>query len=257
MAVKVREGIDYRILDDDYREIFRGSYRPYKVLNDGTKLYKCVYCGEVVALGKEYNGNAPLEVDHIIPKTRMGAGILWNPNKSWNLAPSCKACNVSKSNYIDMRVIRGFNNKLKQKYLLGVGQNNSGVEQETPKWLTGALTILITLITVVSPLLIVGSFILQGVWSFIRRIFMLVLKMLRKEAKAAVKTGKNILVSILVKVVSLVFAIYMLIVLVNFIKTGSLDLVSPALTTVNVLNKLLVNDATKNGLELVIALVHQ
>ncbi len=106
----------YKILDDDYREIFINTYKPYRVLADGTKTYRCLYCNKEIAWGRTYNGEHPLEVDHIIPKTRLRAGVYWNPNRAWNLGPSCKECNSSKSNKLDNRITLGFTNKLKQKY---------------------------------------------------------------------------------------------------------------------------------------------
>ena len=103
LAYQVIEGIDYKLLDDDYRKIYVSSNKPH-VASDGSMYYVCSYCGTHVH-------PKDMEVDHIIPKTRLKAGILWNPNREWNLTASCKSCNASKSNYIDSRVLVGFVNK--------------------------------------------------------------------------------------------------------------------------------------------------
>lgn len=107
MAVKVIEGVDYKILDDDYRAIYLTNYRP-KQVRKGVRYYRCIYCGMLVP---EHH----MQVDHIIPKTRFKAGISWNPNRAWNLGASCQPCNGTKSNYVDERVLIGFRNK----YLFG------------------------------------------------------------------------------------------------------------------------------------------
>lgn len=116
MAIKVREGLDYKILDDDYRKEFLTHNKPARVKRTmvngsivNVSYYRCIYCGCLVS-------HKEMQVDHIIPKTRYMAGILWNPNKAWNLGPSCPKCNISKSNYVDARVIKGFKNKILNKY---------------------------------------------------------------------------------------------------------------------------------------------
>ena len=56
------------------------------VVSDGRK---CAYCGLE---------EVPLEIDHIIPKSRGGA------NRLQNLALSCKECNLAKSNKLPYEI---------------------------------------------------------------------------------------------------------------------------------------------------------
>lgn len=159
MAVKVREGIDYKILPDDYRAIFNKNVKPIKrkreVINgvsQEVRYYKCMYCGHIIP-------HYEMEVDHIIPKTRLYAGILWNPNKAWNLGPSCKVCNIQKSNYIDERVIIGFKNKLLGRYGMGAGENaayNSG-DDESQKWKVYCIMGLVGALSVIAPVLLITA----------------------------------------------------------------------------------------------------
>ncbi|MCE2412804.1 HNH endonuclease [Candidatus Poribacteria bacterium] len=58
----------------------RNFNRMRLVVSDGRK---CAYCGLE---------EVPLEIDHIIPKSRGGA------NRLQNLALSCKECNLGKGN---------------------------------------------------------------------------------------------------------------------------------------------------------------
>lgn len=157
MAVKVREGIDYKILPDDYRSVFNKKIKPVKrrkeIVNgemQDVRYYRCMYCGHLIP-------HYEMDVDHIIPKTRLYAGILWNPNRAWNLGPSCKSCNISKSNYIDSRVIIGFRNKLLGRYGIGAGENaayTSG-DDDTQRWKVYSIMAIVGMLSVVAPVLII------------------------------------------------------------------------------------------------------
>ena len=66
--------------------------------------YRCAYCGKKLTLKTN-----TLTVDHVIPKTRLGANKLWDANKGWNQIAACGSCNSSKSNKLkDIRVLKGF-----------------------------------------------------------------------------------------------------------------------------------------------------
>lgn len=157
MAVKVREGVDYKLLPDDYRKEFHIHNKPKKIKREIIQgkpvkvgYYRCLYCRHMIP-------HYELEVDHIIPKTRLKAGILWNPNKSWNLGPSCKVCNISKSNYIDGRVTIGFKNKLLEKYGMGgsaFAAGTTGQEGEVSKLKLYSLMSLVYLFSLTSPLIL-------------------------------------------------------------------------------------------------------
>jgi len=92
----------YKILEDDYRKIYFKNAKPIKSKNK--EYYRCLYCGKLFEKGN-------IEVDHIIPKTRFMAGIIWNPNRYWNLGAACRYCNAKKSKKVDYRIIQGFKNK--------------------------------------------------------------------------------------------------------------------------------------------------
>ena len=49
MAVSVKEGLSYRLLDDDYRKEFHKNNKPVKTIN-GIPYYRCMYCGKLVPL---------------------------------------------------------------------------------------------------------------------------------------------------------------------------------------------------------------
>ena len=174
MAVKVVEGRDYRILQDDYRAEFHKHNKPIrvekKIVNGQViqmRYYRCMYCGKLVP-------HTEMQVDHIIPKTRLMAGILWNPNKAWNLGPSCPKCNIAKSNYIDSRVIKGFRNKLISKYGLAhkfadwagkdmnlAEETTAGDDERLQKIMPYIMTIVYAL-GILRPLIIIAAWVLQA-----------------------------------------------------------------------------------------------
>lgn len=235
MAVKVREGLDYRILSDDYRKEFHKHNNPVRV-RGGVPQYRCIYCGRMVPLYSS-NNEFPMEVDHIIPKTRMGAGILWNPNKGWNLGSSCKSCNTSKSNKIDARVVKGFINKIKYRYHLGVLANTDEISTEAnenpSKWLTFMIVALITVITVLSPIALILTWTLQGLWLMVVRIKELIMKLLRKSGKRVKKSIKKKLYLVLEILIKLVIVIYIGRVLAYKIQGNGWDFVQPLQTMYN------------------------
>ena len=229
MAVKVREGLDYRILSDDYRKEFHKHNNPVRVKRSVPQ-YRCIYCGKLVplyAVGSEF----PMEVDHIIPKTRLGAGILWNPNKGWNLGSSCKSCNTSKSNKIDARIIKGFSNKIKYRYHLGVLANTDEISTEAnenpSKWLTFMIVGLITALTVLSPLFLILTWTLQGLWSLLVRVQKLFTKGIRRTGKRVKKSVKKKIYLILEIIIKVILLVYVIMVLENKIKGNGWDFMQP------------------------------
>lgn len=165
MAYQVIEGIDYKLLDDDYRKIYVSNNKP-QVDKNGTEYYVCSYCGTHVH-------SKDMEVDHIIPKTRLKAGILWNPNKEWNLTASCKSCNVSKSNYIDSRVLVGFVNKYTWFRLL----RNVSSRKES-KLLTALFGILVNIVYLM--ILLLGkpvAIMFDGLVGFVKSIVYVVIRL--------------------------------------------------------------------------------
>jgi len=172
MAVRVRENIDYKDMKIDYRRVFYEHNKPLKTKKENVNgqmqtvgYYRCMYCGNIVP-------HYQMEVDHIIPKTRMLAGILWNPNKSWNLGPSCKPCNGSKSNYIDERVLIGFKNRklgrCKMK-LSGTDKEYSSGDMAKGKWKIYTLMGLIYTIGFLSPFILILLRALEGILIFGKR----------------------------------------------------------------------------------------
>lgn len=174
MAVKVVEGRDYRILPDDYRAEFHKHNRPIKtekkIINGQVvklNYYRCMYCGKLVP-------HTEMQVDHIIPKTRLMAGILWNPNKAWNLGPSCPKCNISKSNYIDSRVIKGFQNKLIGKYGLShrfaditgkdmdLSEETTAGDDEKLQKIIPFIMVLVYALAILRPIIIIAAWIVQA-----------------------------------------------------------------------------------------------
>lgn len=232
MAVKVKEGLDYRILSDDYRKEFHKHNNPVKVKR-GVPQYRCIYCGELTPLYSSGN-DFPMEVDHIIPKTRMGAGILWNPNKGWNLGASCKSCNTSKSNKIDYRVIKGFSNKMKYRYHLGVLANTDVISTEANenpnKLITVSIVTMIALMTILSPIALIITWVIQGLWSAVSRINQLVIKMTRRTGKKVAKSLKKKVYFVLEVIVKLVVVVYIGQVLAYKIQGNGWDFVQPLQT---------------------------
>jgi len=230
MAVKVREGLDYRILSDDYRKEFHKHNNPVRVKRS-VPHYRCIYCGKLVplyAMGSEF----PMEVDHIIPKTRLGAGILWNPNKGWNLGSSCKSCNTSKSNKIDARIIKGFSNKIKYRYHLGVLANTDEISTEAnenpSKWLTFMIVGLITALTVLSPLFLILTWTLQGLWSLLVRVQKLFTKVIRRTGKRVKKSVKKKIYLILEIIIKVILTVYIALLLRDYVITREWDFITPA-----------------------------
>lgn len=206
MAIKVVEGKDYKILPDDYRAEFHKHNKPAKIekrIVDGkvipVKLYRCMYCGKLVP-------HTEMQVDHIIPKTRLYAGILWNPNKSWNLGPSCPKCNISKSNYIDSRVIKGFQNKLINKYGLtrkfadargkdlDLQEDVDAGDSEQLQKIIPFIMVLVYALTILKPFLLLAAWTIQAVLFVASRVLRLLWKLtgkiLRKLWKKLKKTVK-------------------------------------------------------------------
>lgn len=183
MAVAVREGIDYRLLEDDYRANFKNTYKAKKDIK-GREYYRCVYCGERV-----YLDQSEMQVDHIIPKTRLKAGILWNPNKAWNLGPSCGPCNASKSNYLDSRVLVGFRNKMLSNFGLIIADKGEGrTENQTT---TAMLSIMIALVSFFAMVLlpIIGMVVL-GVIAIVKSLLWIiksVCKIIKKKGRRTFK----------------------------------------------------------------------
>lgn len=203
MAIKVVEGKDYKILPDDYRAEFHKHNKPAriekKIVNGQVipvRMYRCMYCGKLVP-------HTEMQVDHIIPKTRLYAGILWNPNKSWNLGPSCPKCNISKSNYIDSRVIKGFQNKLLNKYgltrkLADFNGKDIDIEEETTSGdsenlqkIIPFVMVLVYALTILKPFILLAAWIIQAalfvltrvgafLWKTGKKLFRWSIKKLRK-----------------------------------------------------------------------------
>lgn len=105
----------YKILKDDYRKIYFDNTKP--IIKKGEEYYKCLYCGKLFP-------REEIEVDHIIPKSRFMGGILWNPNKYWNLGAACRHCNASKSKKVDRRIIIGFRNKFLKRFAFNNSKSN-------------------------------------------------------------------------------------------------------------------------------------
>lgn len=183
MAVSVREGIDYRLLEDDYRSTFKNTYKPKKDIL-GREYYICIYCGEKVYLDK-----SEMQVDHIIPKTRLKAGILWNPNKAWNLGASCQSCNASKSNNLDSRVLIGFRNKMLSNFGLIIADKNDDYSENQKT--TALISIMIALVSFFALVIFpVFGMVALGV-SMVVKTFMYILKavvkFIRKKFKRTCK----------------------------------------------------------------------
>lgn len=189
MAVAVREGIDYRLLDDNYRKTFMTSNKPKKDLF-GREYYRCIYCGEKVFV-------EDMEVDHIIPKTRLKAGILWNPNKEWNLGPSCGSCNASKSNKLDQRVFIGFRNKMLSKIGF-VAKSTDQAEYEETSETTWKITALIGLVSLVMLLCV-------PVISLVYFVANTILSIVRWSAKKGFKFGKKSIRKVIKKSFKILF----------------------------------------------------
>ncbi len=175
MAIKVVEGKDYKILPDDYRAEFHKHNKPAKIekrIVNGRvipiKYYRCLYCGKLVP-------HTEMQVDHIIPKTRLYAGILWNPNKAWNLGPSCPKCNITKSNYVDARVIKGFQNKMLNKYGISrkladmqgrdidISEEVESGDSENFKKIIPYIMVLVYALTVLKPFILLTAWTVQAV----------------------------------------------------------------------------------------------
>lgn len=186
MAVSVRENIDYRLLEDDYRAVFKNTYKPKKDVK-GRLYYRCVYCGKRV-----YPDKGEMQVDHIIPKTRLKAGILWNPNKAWNLAPSCGPCNASKSNYLDGRVLTGFRNKMLSNFGLIIADRNSNRSES--KTMTALISCLIAVVSfLISVLLPVVGIVLAGAMLAVKSVTYVSKTTLRFTFKKLRKVGRRFL----------------------------------------------------------------
>lgn len=189
MAVAVREGIDYRILDDNYRKTFITSNKPKKDLF-GREYYRCIYCGEKVYVDD-------MQVDHIIPKTRLKAGILWNPNKEWNLGASCGPCNASKSNKLDQRVFIGLRNKMLSKVGVIVKPKEEQGYDETDQT-TLKITILVGLVSLVMMLGI-------PVMSLVYFVANTTLNIVRCSVKKGYKFGKKSIRKVIKKSLNVLF----------------------------------------------------
>lgn len=135
----------HRIIENaPYREEFLKHSKPIRSRVERingrrveVRYYRCIHCGTLVP-------HYLMQVDHIIPKTKLWAGVLWDPNKYWNLGSSCAPCNQSKSNKLDIRVLNGF----KAKYL-HIGSRkimDNDTELSTPVKVT--LIILATILTI-------------------------------------------------------------------------------------------------------------
>lgn len=203
MAIKVVEGRDYRILPDDYRAIFHKHNKPVKVEKKIIKgqvvqmrYYRCLYCGKLVS-------HIDMQVDHIIPKTRFMAGILWNPNRAWNLGPSCPHCNSSKSNYVDSRVIKGFQNKLINKYGLtrkfadwrgkdlDLAEETKAGDSESLQKIMPFIMALVYALMILKPVIIVLSWLIQAAMFVTVRLLKILKKLGSRFSRWAIKRAKK------------------------------------------------------------------
>lgn len=208
-----KSGTLHRILEDDYRKEYFSHNKPVKTeieyINGERRevpYYRCIYCGKLVPRYSE-DSTKVCQVDHIIPKTRFLAGLTWNPNKSWNLGASCPHCNISKSNTVDMRVIKGFRNKLLNKWGLGryiTGSGDSGYTNEDSVKVKVAMFFVMLLVCALSIVLPIGLFAIQGVlfvasafWWIFKLAAKVILKItrfvLKRFAKLAMKPATLIL----------------------------------------------------------------
>lgn len=89
-------------MSQGYKNIFGTNYRTeyfehHKGLLD---TFMCAYCGKLIK--KDL-----VTVDHVVPKSKFWANIIWDANKKSNLACACQSCNSSKGAKVDLRILQG------------------------------------------------------------------------------------------------------------------------------------------------------